>query len=60
MKIMTYEAWKLQVNRHVVEQTGLDADDLPDYRFRDDYEDGVKPAVTARRVVKAAKKDMGL
>lgn len=56
---MSFEAWKIQVDRHVMEQVGLSADDLPDYRYRDDYEDGVKPATTARRVVKAAKQDMG-
>lgn len=57
---LSYDQWKLQVSRHVLEQCGLHADDLPDYRYRDDYDDNVKPAITARRVVKAAKKDMGL
>jgi Ni,Fe-hydrogenase III component G len=57
---LTYEQWKLQVDRHVQEQVGLSADDLPDYRYRDDYDDGVKPATTARRTVAAAKKEFGL
>jgi hypothetical protein len=57
---MTYEQWKIQVDRHVLEQVGLYADDLPDYRYRDDYNDGVKPAITARKAVKAAKKEFGL
>jgi hypothetical protein len=57
---LTFEQWKVQVDRHVLEQCGLHADDLPDYRYRDAYEDNVKPATAARKAIMAAKKDMGL
>ena len=57
---MTYDQWKAHVDRYIMAEVGLHADDLPDYRYRDDYENVVKPATTARRVVKAAKKEFGL
>jgi len=57
---VTYDQWKAHVDRYIMAEVGLHADDLPDYRYRDDYENVVKPATTARRVVKAAKKEFGL
>lgn len=52
---LTYEEWKRQVNACVHTLTGLDADDLPDFAYRDAYEAGRTPAATARAVFRAAR-----
>jgi hypothetical protein len=57
---LTFLQWKGAVNAVVVRRLGLHCDDLPDYRYRDDYEDGVTPLRAAARVIKAAKKELGL
>lgn len=35
----TYARWMIALDQRVRERTGLSASDLPDYQFRDAYED---------------------
>lgn len=44
---MNYKQWLQKVNDVISMETGLDLEDLPDYMYKDDYEDGVPPEETA-------------
>ena len=54
-KPTTFDEWMNQVNSVVLKKTGLFADDLPDYCYRDAYADGEAPGSTARAASRAAK-----
>lgn len=54
-KRMTFEEWLSAVNTLILRATGLDRDDLPDWRYADAYTEGVSPASAARQVVRAAR-----
>ncbi len=50
-----FRAWMRKVDAYVQGITdGLSVDDLPDYAYRDAYEDGVSPIRAARAAVRAA------
>ncbi len=51
----TFEEWKKLVDKEVIARTGMSADDLPDYAYRDCYDDGVSPKNTAARAIRNAK-----
>jgi len=53
-KYNTFESWMAAVNQHIESSIGLSADDLPDCCYHDWYDDGIPPAVAARRVIKNA------
>lgn len=57
---LTFEEWKRKVNNILIEKYGLGTDDLPDYCYRDAYEDNVSVKTTASAVYRNAKDDMGL
>jgi hypothetical protein len=59
MAKMTYEQWKQQVNQEVQTRTGMAADDLDDWRYTDDYRDGMSPKRSAARAIKNAKEACG-
>lgn len=52
---LSFDEWKRIVDNEIIKRTGLSADDLPDYCYRDDYEDGRKPQWSAVAAIKAAK-----
>ena len=54
-KPTNFDEWMNQVNRVVLKKTGIFADDLPDYCYRDAYDDGESPGSTARAAIRAAK-----
>jgi hypothetical protein len=51
----TYEQWFQEVDRLVQRLIGLGADDLPDWNYRDAYDDGVTPSRAAARAIRAAR-----
>lgn len=51
----TFEEWMKAVDQAVQSSIGVSVHDLPDYAFRDAYDDGVAPNRVAKRVIKAAK-----
>ena len=59
MAKITFEVWKGHVNRHILRVMGLSSDDLPDYPYRKEYDEGKDANATAARAIRAAKKDMG-
>ena len=50
-----FDAWMVKVNAIIVKRTGLSADDLPDYLYDDDYEDGASPSQAASAAIRYAK-----
>ena len=60
MRKQTFEEWYAEVDQWVVRKCGLSRDDLPDWNYRDAYEDGVQAHHAAAKAIRAAKQDMGL
>lgn len=52
---ISFESWKLHVDLHLQKLCGMLADDLPDWRYLDDYEDGKTSLQSAKRAIKNAK-----
>lgn len=50
-----FAEWKSAVNHFVLAATGLDTDALPDYDYWKDFNKNVRPGLTAKRVIRAAK-----
>jgi len=50
-----FNVWFAKVNAIILRKTGLCADDLPDYCYRDAYDDGATAVNTANRAIRAAK-----
>ena len=54
MRKQTFEEWYAEVDQWVLRKYGLSRDDLPDWNYRDAYDDGVKPTTAAKRAIRAA------
>ena len=54
MKDETFTAWLGRVDDALEDTCGLTSEDLPDYLYRDAYEDGESPKRVARRAYRAA------
>jgi hypothetical protein len=52
---LTFDAWMRKVNLFIVAKIGLGYEDLPDYCYRDAYDDGVGAFTCARAAIRAAK-----
>ena len=53
---LSFEEWKRQVDERIAKRTGgLISDDLPDYCYRDNYDDGATPAQAASAAIRNAK-----
>lgn len=44
---MNFEDWKKEVNSIILEKTGIDMDDLPDWMSRDSFDSGSTPEEAA-------------
>jgi hypothetical protein len=51
---LSFEQWMEQVDEAVQAMVGCSVYDLPDYCFRDAYEEGRRPRSVARDVLKEA------
>ena len=60
MRKQTFEEWYAEVDQWVIRKCGLGPDDLPDWNYRDAYEDGIRASLAAAQAIRAAKQDMGL
>ncbi len=50
-----FNAWMKEVEAVLIKKTGLSSDDLPDYCYDNDFEDGATPKQAANAAIKAAK-----
>lgn len=50
-----FNLWMAKVNSALYIRCGMGADDLPDYTYRDAFDNGDKPDAVANRVIKQAK-----
>jgi hypothetical protein len=55
MPRQTYEEWIKRVDTALSHWCGMSHMDLPDWCYRDAYDDKVPPVIAARRALKAAK-----
>lgn len=56
---LPFRAWFAKVDAAVAAKVGIGVLDLPDYPYRDWYDDGVTPAAAAARAVRLTKADYG-
>ncbi len=52
---MPFDEWMQHVAWHINNMSGYLPDDLPDYCYRDAYDDGKSPKTTAKAAIKNAK-----
>mgnify|MGYP001606131364 FL=1 len=52
-----YQQWMHKLEARIGARTGLSYLDLPDYAYRDAFEDGRTPSAVARAVIRAAKSE---
>lgn len=50
-----FKVWMEKVNHYVIRYCGMDYQDLPDWNYRDAYDDCVAPSRAARSVISAAR-----
>ena len=55
----TCEQWMKEVDSLISRQIGLGANDLPDFLYRDAYDDGRTTKSVAREVIKVNMDEMG-
>ena len=59
-KRISFEEWKQEVDRQIANQLGgLTSDDIGDYRYADNWEEGVSPSKTAREAIAYSKDYFG-
>lgn len=51
---LTFEEWMAEVNRLMVGKCGMGSEDLPDWNYRDAYNDGLTPNQAANQAINAA------
>lgn len=51
----SFEDFMRQVDHHLLKRCGMTSMDIDDWRYRDDYEDGVSPSRSAGRALRYAK-----
>jgi len=54
-QLLSFEQWMDAVNRVLVRKCGLGVEDIPDFCYRDYYDDGVSAFETASEALDAAR-----
>lgn len=52
---MNFDIWMQKVDSLLSKHIGLSSADLPDYCYRDEFDDGATPAQAAKAAIRAAK-----
>jgi hypothetical protein len=60
MQKLTFEQWKKSVDAIIGSLCGLSADDIDDWCYRDDYDNGLTPKRSAQRAIRNAKENCGM
>ena len=55
MKHNDFDTWMKQVDAEIDARCGMTSGDLPDWMYRDAFEDGTSPKSAARQAISAAK-----
>ncbi len=50
-----FNVWMAKVDALIAKSTGVGADDIPDYCYRDAFDDGASPSSAAKAAIRAAK-----
>ena len=54
MKLLSWSKWMKEINDYLEKRHGLHSLDLEDWRYRDDYDEGISPMQSARRALRNA------
>lgn len=60
MSKQTFEAWMASVEMELRKLCGMQSDDLDDWRYYSEWEQGTKPLVAAKRAVRHSLQSAGL
>jgi hypothetical protein len=52
---LTFEQWKKEVDIALLAKCAMDSECLPDWGYRDAYDDGINPRTAASLALRAAK-----
>lgn len=55
-----FAAWMDKIDACLIRKCGIGSADLPDFCYRDYFDDGESPSAVARMVLREAMADMGL
>ncbi len=59
-KNISFEEWKAKVDEHIANRLGgLTSDDIGDYHYASNWEDGISPGKTASEAIRYAKESFG-
>lgn len=57
-RVMEYKEWKCEVNKALIKKIGLSTDDLPDYMYRDAFDNGMTIDEVVREVSAQARRNI--
>lgn len=57
---LSFENWMREVNAEISRRTSMVSDDLPDWRYRDAYDEGMTAKRAAAKAIQNAKREMGV
>ena len=60
MREQSYASWKKEVDKEIQRRTGMSADDIDDWRYASDFDEGVSAKRSAARAIKNAKDACGM
>lgn len=51
---LSFDEWMTEVDRYLRERHGVESGDIDDWKYRDDYDEGISPMASARRALRNA------
>jgi Family of unknown function (DUF5419) len=60
MSKLSFEEWMRAVNAELMRRVSMVADDLPDWRYRAAYDEGMTSKRAAAKAIQYAKREMGV
>jgi len=55
-----FREWMREVDAYLEQRLGMSSDDLPDWLYRDDYDDGLSPEEAAENAIAYACEEHGI
>ncbi len=55
-----FDAWKIKVNHHLIGLCGMECEDIDDWCYADDFDNGLSPLQSAKHAFNNVKENCGL